>query len=518
MKRAGLLQGQGTLYFGQSPSKYDLSLPGDGHSILIGGAGSGKSAEFLLPNLLKLGLDSAALVLDCKGELSAVTMASHAPRNIQAYYINPYGLHTGNPWFIPQHRLFPLDYIDPDSPTFTADIRMTMEALIPIQSGTKDDYWEERARLWCAALMKFLAVSFGHVDILEFYRLLNIIKGDFGKFEQIARDYIIPLGMDDVTSVVQDILYERREAGRTYAGVISNIFKNIAWLDDPSLQACFSSQDFSMKILTEPRHRVFIILPAEYMGIYKSFLRLLILAGMIYKQRAPQAGRVLFALDEAGQLGYSESIERAYTYGRGAGIRMLAIFQSLGQLSGYPANGQNVMASASLRLFMGTRDYPTAELVSKSLGERTYEYIDPKHQAMARQQKAQALLSMLQSNQDPFAAAVAAVHASRSATLGDRMSRALLAPDEVLNLPQNQLIALTSGMNCPPILAGKVPYWLREDMAGLFLPNPYHPPYDSITVPLGRMKTAQKRVICERVPERLQHYPQYQQGYLSRLS
>jgi type IV secretion system protein VirD4 len=515
LKRAGLFE-KNALYFGRNDSGQDLSLAGDGHAILIGGAGAGKGSDFLLPNLLQFARDPSALVLDPKGEISSVTMAAHVGRQIKAYYINPFALHTEKPWFLPKHRLAPFDYIDPNSPTFTADIKMTMEALIPSPSGAKDDYWEERARLWCAAFLKFLGVSLGKVDILDFYHLLNMLKGDFESFARIAQEHMMPLGLEDVTSAVQDILYERREAGRTYAGVISMIFKNLAWMDDPSLQACFSASDFSMKQLTEDKTRVFIILPAEYMGIYKSFLRLLILSPMIYKQRAPQAGRVLFALDEAAQLGhYFEALERGFVYGRGAGIRMLAIFQSIGQLSGYPANGQNILSSASLRLFMGTRDLATAKLVSGMLGERTLEYASPKNQAMARQQKAKALLSMLQSGQDPFAAAVDAVHASNNAVRGERMRRELMAPDEILTLTPDRLIALTSGQNCPPILAWKTPYWLRHDLAGTFLPNPYHPPYTGVLVKgrFGGMHPTP--VITEPVPERVAHYPQYAQGYWS---
>jgi type IV secretion system protein VirD4 len=81
-------------------------------------------------------------------------------------------------------------------------------------------------------------------------------------------------------------------------------------------------------------------------------------------------------------------------------------------------------------------------------------------------------------------------------------------------MPEDAQLLLISGLGLHPIYANKYPYFTRPEMAGAYLPNPYHPPGDAVQI-ATRRGPRQARVITERVPERYAHLPQYESGFWS---
>lgn len=514
--KAGLHKNkQGSLFAGFSPSKNKaLMLGGDGHLTIIGGAGCGKGSSLLSYNLLGKGWDSSALINDLKGELAAISLHHLHKRNLSGYCINPYNLHGKAPWFLPQHGLNPLAILSPDSITLTADIQMICAMLIVIPSATKDSYWEVRARQWCSGLLKFLILTFAKATLPDLYKLINLAESDPDTFAQMAKNDMMATNDAEVMRVAGEMLFKRKNSEREYSSIMGTIFKNLGWMDDPALQECLSGDDFSLEALTSEKAHIYLIIPAEYVATLSSFIRLIFGVGMICKQRKPDADRVLYLIDEAGQLGYFEALENAYTFGRGAGIRTCGVFQSLGQMNSYPSGYQTILGSSAARIFMGTRDYETASLVSRMIGEETLEYDAPRAQADARKAKMETVRAML-TGDDPFKSAYEGLHYSAHASRKEKIRRALITPDEVLSLPEDRMILMTSGLNCPPILARKINYFEHKDMTGTYLPNPYHPPYDRVGTKTLFRRT--KRIISEAVPSDLAHWPQFQKGYWSRV-
>lgn len=506
----------GSLFAGLSPfDNRPLYLPGDGHCTLIGGAGAGKGTGFLSYSALALGWDGPCLLHDLKGELAAISLMHLHEQGISGYAINPYGINTGAPWFTPMHQVNPLAILVRDSPTLTIDIKMIMEMLIKIRAAARDDFFEVRARQWCEGLLKFMVLTCGSVTLVDFYHLVNLVETDPERFRRIAEQDMLSLPVPDVQRTAQEILYKRAHAEREYSSIFSTILKHFGWLDDPAIQHTLSGADFSLDVITRENARIYLIVPAEYVGVLSSFLRLVIGVAMIHKQRRPDAPRVLYLIDEAGQLGYFEMLERAYTFGRGAGIRALGVFQSLGQMQCYPGGAQTILGSSAARVFMGTRDYETAALVSRMVGNQTLEFDSERNQADARKAKMHVINALL-AGDDPFMTAYDAAHFGQHALRKEKMQRALLMTDEVLSLPDDRMVLMTSGLNCPyPILARKIPYYQRPEIQR-FMPNPHHPPYDRIKVK-RRFGRQTRKIVSEPVPEYLSHWPQFQQGYWSRI-
>ena len=296
---------------------------------------------------------------------------------------------------------------------------------------------------------------------------------------------------------------------------MGEIYANLGFLDDPALMEALDGDDFSLADLCNPRstHKIFLNVPAEYLSLWSPLLRLFFTVAMLYKGRVPSAPRVMLLVDEAGQLGKFEALLRAFTFGRGAGIRAWAIFQDAGQIIrsyGDPAL-QSFIGSAQMRQFFGVRDYQTAELVSNMIDSETLSYDDKIQQDQARKQKWDALQGFIQSTQDPFAAAYDIAHYDRKSKYRTKQYRKLKTPEEILALPEDAQILFISGKNLPPIMAQKFPYFSRPEMIGKFLPNPYHPPTDTVRVPTWRGQQT-LRVIREDVPSKFASFPQYADG------
>jgi type IV secretion system protein VirD4 len=191
------------------------------------------------------------------------------------------------------------------------------------------------------------------------------------------------------------------------------------------------------------------------------------------------------------------------------GIQAWTFWQNPGQITrNFGPNAlQQFIGSSRVRQFFGVRDIETAKIVSAMLGTETLRYDDKLAQDAARRNLDRAIASVMNGG-DPFQAgrdAARFAHASRHRT---EQARHLLMPDEVLNLREQEQVLFVAGLNLRPMLADKLPYFARPEMAGAYLPNPYHPPHDRVRLANGRWA----RVVTERVPARYAHLPQYQSG------
>jgi len=486
--------------------KRPLHLAGDAPMITIGGAGSGKLRDLLAYVICK-SPGQRFLTLDPRGELGAISIHVHAANDEYAWFWNPLGL-CG----LPQHRCNPLDILKLDAPTFHGDCAFIAEGFIAFTGGD-GHYFELRARDWICNLMKSRVEMMGSTSLPDLYRVINSIEGDNQAWAD-QLEAMLKSRFESVRRTAAEMLTKQQDTPKEFGAVMGEIYAHLAFLDDPVLRASLEQPDFSLQALCDPARvsKIFLNIPAEYLGIWSPLVRLLFSVAILYKARVPQRERIMLLVDEAGQLGKFEALLRAFTYGRGAGVRAWAIFQDDGQIArnfGQPAM-QSFFGSAQLRQFFGVRDYQTARLVSNMLGSETLEYDDALQQEEARRRKWETVKEVF-SGGDPFAAAYDYAHYQQQAGHRTKQARLLMAPDEVLAMPEDRQVLFISGRNLKPVYAWKYPYFTRREMAGLYLPNPYHPPIDSVPI-AGIFGTGRARIVTEDVPERFASFPQYQGG------
>ncbi len=484
-----------------------LHLESDAPMITIGGAGSGKLRD-LLGYVVCRSPGQRILFLDPRGELAAISLHVHAMHGEQAYIWNPFGLHG-----LPQHGCNPLDILALDKPTFHADCKFIARALVTVTSQAEGKYFEQRGAGWVEAFLKFDVERAGRTSLPRLMAIVNLVESGSGQWPDLL-EAMLQSRFDDVRRTAGEMLVKQQDSQREFGSIVGEIYANLSFLDDPTLRASLAREDFSLATLCDPHQvaKVFLIVPAEYLKLFAPLLRLHFMSTLLYKSRKPEAARVTMIVDEAGQLGSFEALLQSYTYGRGAGIRPWAIFQDIGQIvrNFGPPGVQGFLGSAQMRQFFGVRDYQTAQLVANMLGTETLEYDDTRLQATARCQKVQAF-QRLMSGDDPFTAALDVAHFRRAEALRTKQARKLMTEEEILAMPEDRQILFISGKDLPPVMANKRPYFTQSSMAGLYLPNPYHPPITHVRL-ATRFGERWARVIREPVPKTFASFAQYAAG------
>ncbi|MDX1580644.1 MAG: type IV secretory system conjugative DNA transfer family protein [Alphaproteobacteria bacterium] len=485
-----------------------LCVSGDSPLITVAGSGAGKARDVLVPLICSAPSDMNMLILDLKGELGAVSMGDLVRQGKAGYFINAFGMHG-----LPQHRFNPLDVLRAGSVTRHQDAKVCAEALIKSSGGGHSDYFEGRARELVEKGAKYLVLRQGQVTLPELYRLLCLIDGNPEGWQRTAED-MMRCGLDDVRQVVGEMLYKQQSAPGEFSAIMGTLHKNLNFVTDPAIERTLSGGDFSLEVLADPalRCHIHIIVPAEYVGVLSSFLRLTFAVATLYKQQAPQAPPLYLLCDESAQLGHFEALERCVTYGRGAKIRTHTVWQDLGQISRhYGPNGlQTFLGSSQVRQFFSIRDIQSARLISEMLGTQTLEYNDTLQQERARRAKLQALNAMMFGGADPLLGATEVAHHARAQRHRTKQARALMTPSEVMALPEDQQLLFISGVNCPQILADRRAYFRQPALAGRYLANPYHE--EGFVQIATRRGTRRARIITEACPREIAHFPQYAAG------
>ena len=493
-----------------------LRLASDAPLITFGGAGSGKLRDCLAYNLCGVrdrhGTWQAPrrmLINDPRGELAAISIGNQIRLGKATYCINPFGLHG-----LPRHRVNPWNILREGSPTFHADTKLLVADLITLPARG-DDYFGRRARELSEALIKTHIATVGPsqtrdaISLATFYELANLMAIPSGWDALMQRMAAMP--DTDIRRVAEEMNSKRNEAPKEYSAIVGSLYEAIQPLSDPAIRDTLSGSDFSLEVLCKQDCNVYLVIPAEYLGLLAPVQRAIFGSAILYKNRHPSAPGVLLVVDEAAQLGNFEALLRAYSYGRGMGLRTWSVWQDTGQITRAfgPTALSSFIGSSQCRQFFGVRDLETARMVSQMLGQQTIEYDSVLEQDTARRNHAR-VIDELMSGGDPFAAGLSLAQFERAAKHRTKQARALMTPDEVLNMQEHEQILFVSGLGLAPVLAHKRPYFTRAEMAGGYLPNPYHPPYDR--VPIAGHRQGWARVVRERVPAHLAHWPQHQTG------
>jgi type IV secretion system protein VirD4 len=513
LDEAGLI-GQPGLFLGFADG-FPLRLAGDAPLITFGGAGSGKLRDVLAYNLcgFRVGngwnIPRRMLVNDPRGELAAISIGNQIRFGKAAYCINPFGLHG-----LPKHRVNPWNVIRHDSPTFHADVKLSISDLIAVSARGDATFFYMRGRELAEALVKTYVRSKANnqrdqITLPDFYELVNAIE-DTSMWEAFC-EQMLHSPDSDIRRIAAEMDNKRTDAPKEYSGIVGTIFENISFLSDPVIRETLSGSDFSLETLCRENCNVYLMIPAEYLGLLAPMQRAVFGATILYKNRNPATPGVLLVVDEAAQLGNFEALLRAYSYGRGMGLRTWSIWQDPGQITRNfgQAALSGFIGSSQCRQFVGVRDLETARTVSSMLGQQTLEYDAVLEQDAARRNRARVVTEVMNGG-DPFSAGLSYAQFTRAAKHRTKQARALMTPDEVLNMREHEQVLFVSGLGVAPIRAEKHPYFTRPEMAGAYLPNPFHPPYDR--VPIAGHWRGSAQVIRERVPPHLAHWPQHQTG------
>ncbi|MCL2434410.1 MAG: type IV secretory system conjugative DNA transfer family protein, partial [Clostridia bacterium] len=335
----------------------------DGHILICGGAGSGKSSSLAIPSLLAW--QSAIFAIDIKGELSAAT--AHRPGERKIF--NPMLPDT---WGIDGFYAL----CNSDNPTQAA--HEIAASLLPEPANVKDPFWVRSAQNLLAGFM----LHYYH----EGYSFVNTIKEILRKPVDLHVKYIFEEthSADARLHLSQFYTLENKTLAAIFAEV-GNAVRLFA--TDRHVMAALSKENNISPEDLERGINIFLSIPEDKLEQWKPLFTLITNQFLKHFERRPdkRAAPILFLLDEFPRLGKIEAVATALTTLRSKKITIALIIQSLAQLDLLygPAQRRVILDNCAYKAILGASDAETQEYFSRLVGtvEATRQRQRPSHAA-----------------------------------------------------------------------------------------------------------------------------------------
>ena len=494
---------RGALYVGHINGRPLLPNLSGGY-LTIAAPRSGKLATVLAYSSCLDGFSDTGIYLDPKGEVAKISFTLKP-----SYYWNPSRIPG-----LPYHRINPVGYLHSRNPNLEGDAKVFVANFIEKSGAAGSVYFEGRGEQFLEAIVLTIVRLDGVLTFKRLFEILMFIPGggsawiDFA-FEMKESGFLIS------KTIEEEIAAARGQDSGGFRGIVGELLRAVAPLSDPVLLESVSPPfDMSLSQLCEADALNLFLMPPgsrvkQWGGVLKSFF----VGAKLLKERAPSAPRQTWFLDEIGLLGSFPLAMELFTIGAGLGCRPWAFYQAVEQMKATAPGGDTIIpASAAVRQYFAVRDDVSAARLSRQLGTQTLEYNDTPAQMRAKLAREEAARSLLNGG-DPVEVALALSHHGELETHRSKQQRYLRTPDEVIFTPNDRQYLFIDGVP-HPIDAERSPYWEQYAMRGRFLPNPYHPPTDSVQIK-KRFGHERRRVITERVPSQFAHLPQFADGYWS---
>ena len=334
--------------FLRKPQYFHKNENTDGHILICGGAGSGKSSSLAIPSLLSW--KSAIFAIDIKGELSAATANKPGQRKI----FNPMG-----------HDTYGLDpfYLLRDSDNPTQDTHEIAAALVPEPANIKDPFWVKSAQNLLAGFI----LHYHH----EKYSFVATIKEILSKPIDLHVKYIFAQSRNEAARLRlgQYIGMD----GKTLTGIFAELSNHIMlFATDRHVMAALSQENNISPEDLEQGIGIYLSIPEDKLDQWKPLLSLITNQFLKHFERRPDksARPILFLLDEFPRLGKIESVVTGLTTLRSKKITIALIIQSLAQLDFLygPAQRRVMLDNCAYKAILGASDAETQEYFSRLVG------------------------------------------------------------------------------------------------------------------------------------------------------
>lgn len=355
------------MYLGQDPAnnKAPIGYPGDGHILTVGPTRCGKSRRVLIPNLL-METARSMLVVDVKGEISAMTAPHRAAKGSRVVLIDPYNVSAARGLNAQRVGFNPLSMLDPASPDFVDDSMLVAESMVQVEAGSKDPHWAESAQDVAAALIMWVVWQLGDAATLD------VVRHYLCQPAESLKKISLQAEMENAPSAIAAKLAKfKGKLSDELSSILSTAQTQTRFLDSPPIQHSLAQSDFNFSCLKNSNTTVYLILPPERLNTHAKWLRLVIGSAMREMQRTlktPGRPDVLFVLDEFPALGKLASIETAVSLNAGFGVKVWAYVQNFPQLKElYGDNWETFLSAGCIQAF-APRDVFTRDHLTRLIG------------------------------------------------------------------------------------------------------------------------------------------------------
>ena len=419
-----------------------LSFGGAEHVLLYAPTRSGKGVGVVIPNLLSW--PGSAVVLDIKRENYDATAGFRSRHGQRVHLFDPLAADGRTA------RYNPLGHLDRHKTEQILDELQKIAAMLfPAEGARADPFWSESARTG------FIGVG---AYVSETPDLPFTLGQVFRELTQGSPKLRFPA-----------LITDRAKAGRplsagcvcaltdfcaasdnTFASIRQTITSRMGLWLNPLVDAATSASDFDLRTLRSSATTLYLAASPDNLArvapLYNLLFQQLVDVSTRRRPTSDETGQVLLVLDEFARLGHAGVLAQGFSFVAGYGLRLLAVLQSPSQLRAEygPDLAEEIIANCGVEIAFTPKELKIAQELSARLGDYTYE-------GRARSR--------------PLG-----LSPGRRSQTESEQRRALMLPQELLQMPKDQLLVLRSGM--PPVRGRKLVYYADAAFKRRRLPPP----------------------------------------------
>lgn len=370
IKAAGLLGDHGMLV-GKVGDDY-LMYAGDSHARVAAPTRGGKGVGIVIPNLLSW--PDSAVVLDIKQENWDITSGFRASCGQSCYLFNP-AARDGR-----THRWNPLHYISSEPGARINDLQKIAGMIWPDPSDGGDPIWTASCRSLFLGVVLYLMetpgsqVTLGSVLRFGMQATAKSLKAKL----QARQESENPLSAECIMAL-SDYL---DTSDNTRTSIRKSFTSRLELWQNPTIDAATAGNDFDLRELRRKRMTIYIGITPDDLDRLAPIINLLfqqiidLNTRELPHQDQTLRFKCLLLMDEFMALGRIPILQKGISYIAGYGLRILAIFQSPGQVrdpkTGYGTDGADtIFDNMDVNVVFTPANIRVAEEISKELGTET---------------------------------------------------------------------------------------------------------------------------------------------------
>lgn len=340
--------------FGKKGDKYAV-MPEttDGHILIIGGAGSGKTAGVLIPSLMSW--KHRVFAIDIKGELYEKTKNARNKDKIKVF--NPTD---------PSACGYDPFYMLREASDISSEARQLALAICPQSAETKDPFWIKSSQsMLCGFLIYYFEQG------LSFSRAMRDIKS------QPVAELIDEIMESECEKAKLEIVQFVGMNDKTLSGVFGEMSNHISvFATNEDLQRALSGDgDCITPADLENGYDIYCCIPEHKLEEWRDLLSMLVNQTLKFFERRKEGAdeHILLAIDEFARCGKIETVANGLATLRSKHVHIALVVQSKSQLDAiYGKDIAEVIAdNCSYKAILKANSPDTQEWCSKLVG--TYD-------------------------------------------------------------------------------------------------------------------------------------------------
>lgn len=334
------------------------SVEQDGHYLIVGGSGSGKSSSLIVPTLL-INNDVPAFVLDIKAELSRVAKKK-GDAKVHIFNPNDRRSYGYNPFYNLKKESTEQEILE--------TMQMVTFSLISLSANVKDPFWKTSARNMLCGLMIY------HFKLGK-NNLVDIMDAILGRSIKASIQEVMT-GSDPTTAEYRYLVQFSDMADETISGVYAEMASNIiVFANDQDIRYALKHNSLKCSpVDLENSNSIYVVIREDKLTAYNQVLQLIINQTLNALEKRPEKSEpILFLIDELPRILSAGKIERLLDASRtlrSRNVRLILVTQSVEALMVVYSENEvvDLISNCNYKIILDASSQKTQHTISEWCG------------------------------------------------------------------------------------------------------------------------------------------------------